>query len=101
MSIPNNASGSNPSSSFSLMNLVGRTIFDGSNFNDWIRNIHITLRYEDKEYVIDKDLKEIDEQTATPEQIEEYRVHERDASKVSCIMISTMTVELQKSYEDL
>ena len=43
---------------------------------------------------------EINEQTATPEQIEEYQFHERDATKVSCIMIATMSAELQKSYED-
>ena len=77
MSIPNNASGSNPSSSFSLMNLVGKTIFDGSNFNDWIRNIRMALRYDDKEYILHKVLKEIDEQTTTLEPIEEYGVHER------------------------
>ena len=52
------------------------------------------LRYVDKEYILYKEIKEIDEQTSTPEQIEEYRVHERDTTKVSCIMIATMTAEL-------
>ena len=60
----------------------------------------MALRYEDKEYVIDKEPKDIDEQTATPEQIEEYRVHERDTTKVLCIMIATMTAELQNSREE-
>ena len=96
----NAASGSNPYGSFSLMNLCGRVIFDGSNFNDWIRNIRMVTRYEDKEYVLDKELKEIDEATATPEEVAEYRIHEKDTTKVSCIMLATMTTELQKSYED-
>ena len=82
------------------MNLCGRVIFDGLNFNDWIRNIHMDILYEDKEYVLDKELKEIDESTATPEQIVEYKAHEMDTTKVSCIMIATMTAELQKSHED-
>ena len=69
MSIPNNASNPILSGSFSLMNLCGRVIFDGSKFNDWIRNIRMAIRYEDKEYVLDKELKEIDVITATPEQI--------------------------------
>ena len=56
--------------------------------------------YEDKEYVLDKELKEIDESTATPKEITDFRAHERDATKVACIMLATMTVELQKSYED-
>jgi len=66
MSSNNVASGSNPTSSFFLMNLCGRVIFDGSNFNDWIRNIRMVTRYEEKEYILDKELKENDESTATP-----------------------------------
>ena len=100
MSSNTNASGSNPTGSFSLMNLCGRVIFDGSNFMDWIRNIRMVTRYEDKEYVLDKELKELDESTVTPEKIAEFRTHERDATKVACIMMATMTAELQKSYED-
>ena len=100
MSSNNATPGSNPTGSFSLVNLCGRVIFDGSNFTDWIRNIRMITRYEDKEYVLDKELKEIDESTATPQEIVEFRAHERDATKVACIMTATMTAELQKSYED-
>ena len=82
------------------MNLCGRVIFDGSNFNDWIENIIMVIRYEEKEYVLDKELKEIDVTTASPEQIVEHTNHERDATKVSCLMIATMTAELHKSYQD-
>ena len=99
MSSNNNASGSNPTSSFSLMNLFGRVIFDGSNFTDWIRNIRMVTRYENKEYVLDKELK-VPELTATPEELADYEVHKSDATKVACIMMATMTAELQKSYED-
>ncbi|CAH1418453.1 unnamed protein product [Lactuca virosa] len=96
----NNSSGSNPTDSFSLMNLCGRVIFYGFNFNDWIRNIRMVTRYEDKEYVLDKELKEIDESSATPLEIADFRTHERDATKVACIMLATMTAELQKSYDE-
>ena len=100
MSTSNNVSNSNSSGSFSLMNLCGRVIFDGLNFNEWIRNIHMAIQYKEKEYVLDKELKEIDEETATPEHLAEYRAHEKDGTKVSCIMLATITTELQKSYED-
>ena len=100
MSSNNVASGSNPNGSFTLMNLCGKVTFDGSNFNEWIRNIRMITRYEDKEYVLDKELKEIDETTTTPQKIADFQAHERDATKVACIMLATMTGELQKSYED-
>ncbi|KAL7585481.1 hypothetical protein Lser_V15G45906 [Lactuca serriola] len=90
----------NTSDSFSLMKLCGRMIFNGSNFNDWIRKIRMVTRYEDKEYVLDKELKEINEETATPEEITEYRAHKKDATMMSCIMLATMTTELQKSDDD-
>ena len=96
----NNGSGSTPSGSFSLMNLCGRVIFDGSNFNDWICNIPMVTRYEDKEYVLDKKVKDIGTNTATPIETVAYEAHERDATKVPCIMLTTMTAELQKYYED-
>lgn len=67
----NAASGLNPTRSFLLMNLCGRVIFDGSNFMDWIKNIRMVTRYEDKEYVLDKELKEL-EQSSTSEEIVEY-----------------------------
>ena len=38
----------------------------------------MVTRYEDKEYVLDKELKELDESTATPEEIVEFRTHERE-----------------------
>ncbi|KAL7582212.1 hypothetical protein Lser_V15G44680 [Lactuca serriola] len=100
MSSNNPASGSNPKVSFTLMNLCGKVTFDGSNFNEWIRKIRMITRYEDKEYVLDKELKEIDETTATPQEIADFHAHERDATKVAWIMMATMTAELQKSYED-
>ena len=90
----NNASGSSSSGSFSLMNLCGRVIFDGNNFNDWICNIKMVNRYEDKEYVLSKELKEVDMNTATPEEIAAFETHECDATKVHCIMLATMTAEL-------
>ena len=81
------------------MNLCGRVIFDGSNFMDWIRNIRMVTRYEDKEFVLDKELKELESST-TLEEIPEYQAHERDVTKVACIMFGTMTADLQNSYEE-
>lgn len=60
----------------------------------------MVTRYEDKEYVLDKELKEVNINTTTPEEIASYEAHKRDETKVHYIMLATMTPELQKSYED-
>ena len=60
----------------------------------------MVTRYDDKEYVLDKELKEVNVNSDTPEEIAAFEAHERDATKVHCIMLATMTAKLQKSYED-
>jgi hypothetical protein len=101
MSTPNDASGSSSSNhNFSLLNICSKVTLDGTNYNDWMRNIKMALRFEDKEYVLDKELGEIDEEIATPEELATYKKHYVDATKVACIMVATMTPELQKFYED-
>lgn len=60
----------------------------------------MTLRYEDKEYVLDKVVSKIDESTATPKEIASYKKHYDYAMKVTFIMVATMVLELQKFYKD-
>ena len=85
---------------FSLLSLCSKMTLDGSNYSDWLMNIKLALRYEDKEYVLDKEFKELDEATLSPEEYAEYKKHYEDATKVACIMVATMTPELQRFYED-
>ncbi|TLX69973.1 DDE-type integrase/transposase/recombinase, partial [Labilibacter sediminis] len=93
-------SSNSKSDSFSIMSLCSKVTLDGTNYNDWYRNIKIALRYEDKEYVLERELIEIDENTATPEEKEAYNKHYADATKVACLMVATMPPELQRFYED-
>ena len=58
------------------------------------------LIFKDKEYVLEKELNEIDETKATPEEFLKYRRHCNDATKVSCIKFANMTPEHQMFYED-
>ena len=48
-----------------------------------------------------KSLKRSSPDVATPEELAAFEAHERDATKVHCIMLATMNLELQKSYEDM
>ena len=63
-------------------------------------NIKIALRFEDKEYMLEKERFEIDETKFTPGQLAKYRRYCNDATKVACIMVATVIRELQWFYED-
>ncbi|KAI3723541.1 hypothetical protein L2E82_35186 [Cichorium intybus] len=91
---------SNSSNVTSILSLCSKVILDDTNYNDWIRNIKMALRFEHKEYVLETELIDIDPDTATPEELASYTKHFDNATKVACIMIATMNPELQRIYED-
>ncbi|KAI3496699.1 hypothetical protein L1887_39071 [Cichorium endivia] len=84
----------------SILSLCSKVQLNETNYNDWIRNIKMTLRYENKEYVLETELVDIDPDTATPEELASYQKHSDDATKVACIMIATMNPKFQRIYED-
>ncbi|GKC30858.1 hypothetical protein Tco_1038152 [Tanacetum coccineum] len=88
-----------PNSSFSLLSVLGRERLTGPNYMDWMRNLRFTLRYENKEYVLDEQIYIIDNDS-TQEEIEAHQKHHDDANKVSCIMVASMSPELQKTFEN-
>ncbi|GJU28430.1 hypothetical protein Tco_1167051 [Tanacetum coccineum] len=94
-----NPPASNPShnSSFSLLSILGRERPTGPNYMDWIRNLRFTLRYENKEYVLDEKISTIND-NSTQDEIEAHQKHYDDANKVSCIMEASMSPELQKIF---
>ncbi|GJS14585.1 hypothetical protein Tco_0409057 [Tanacetum coccineum] len=92
---PNPAHNSN----FSLLSVLGRERLAGPNYMDWMRNLRFTLRYENKEYVLDEQIPTIDDDS-TQEEIKAHQKHYDDANKVSCIIASSMSPELQKSFEN-
>ncbi|KAL4567872.1 hypothetical protein LXL04_023468 [Taraxacum kok-saghyz] len=71
-----------------------------ANYLDWMRNLRITLRYDDREYVLDTPIAPIDE-FSTEEDIAANHKHVEDSKKVSCIMIAAMSPELQKTFENI
>ncbi|GKC53415.1 hypothetical protein Tco_1076160 [Tanacetum coccineum] len=88
-----------PNSSFSLLSVLGRERLTGPNYMDWMRNLRFTLRYENKEYVLDEQIHIINNDS-TQEEIEAHQKHYDDANKVSCIMAASMSPELQKTFEN-
>ncbi|GJR61426.1 hypothetical protein Tco_1503588 [Tanacetum coccineum] len=86
-------------SNFSLLSVLGRERRAGPNYMDWMQNLRFTLRYENKEYVLDEQIPTINDDS-TQEEIEAHQKHYDDANKVSCIMASSMIPKLQKTFEN-
>ena len=61
-------SSSSNNNNFSRLNINSKVHLDGTNYNNWMRNIKIALRFEDKVYFLEKPLDEIDKSKATPDE---------------------------------
>ncbi|GKE10240.1 hypothetical protein Tco_1413791, partial [Tanacetum coccineum] len=92
---PNPAHNSN----FSLLSVLRRERLTSPNYMDWIRNLRFTLRYENKEYVLNEQIPTINDDS-TQEEIQAHQKHYDDVNKVSCIMASSMSPKLQKTFEN-
>ncbi|KAI3790532.1 hypothetical protein L2E82_03639 [Cichorium intybus] len=99
-SAPHSVPHSNNSNITSILSLCSKVTLDGTNYNDWMRNIKMALRFKNKEYVLDTELIEVDPETATTEEYASYKKHVDDVTKVACIMIATMNPKFQRFYED-
>ena len=58
------------------------------------------MRYEDKEYLLDNELPYLDE-FSTEEEKETYNRQDTESRKVACIMLASMTSELQKGFDNI
>nr|GEY24810.1 hypothetical protein [Tanacetum cinerariifolium] len=72
----------NPShkSNFSLLSVLGRERLIGPKYMDWMRNLRFTLRYGNKEYVLDEQIPTIHDDS-TQEEIKAHHKHYDDANK--------------------
>ena len=91
-------------SSLSVRTILDKLTLTGPNFLDWIRNVRLVLRQEKIEYVLDsaapvrpteqKELEEFDKDNAKVKHLD-------DAYNAQCIMLASMTMELQRQHEHL
>ena len=72
---------------------------NGTNFIDWYRNLRIVLRQEKKEYVLEQPYPDDLPDDATDSARAAYKKHYNDAINVNCLMLATMSPDLQKQYE--
>lgn len=66
---------------------------------DWYRNLRIVLKQEKKAYVLDGPIPD-NVPDEDDDAVLEYLKHTEDSVQVSCLMLASMTPEIQKDFEN-
>ncbi|KAK8593781.1 hypothetical protein V6N12_045855 [Hibiscus sabdariffa] len=85
----------------SLRSLLEKEKLNGINFLDWFRNLRIVLKQEQKEYVIEEAVPNDPGPNASRADKDKFKKHMDDMVDVGCLMLATMTPELQKQHENM
>ncbi|KAK8621756.1 hypothetical protein V6N13_081189 [Hibiscus sabdariffa] len=85
----------------SLRSLLEKEKLNGINFLDWFRNLRIVLKQERKEYVIEELVPDEPAANAPRADKDKFKKHMENMLDVSCLMLATMSPELQKQQEDM
>ncbi|KAK8593312.1 hypothetical protein V6N12_045395 [Hibiscus sabdariffa] len=85
----------------SLRSLLEKEKLNGINFLDWFRNLRIVPKQERKEYVIEELVPDEPAANAPRADKDKFKKHMDDMLDVSCLMLATMSPELQKQHEDM
>jgi hypothetical protein len=86
-------------STFNLRSVFEKEKLNGTNFINWYRNLRIVLRQEKKEYVHEQPYPDELSDGATAATRRAYEKHCSDSLDVSCLMLATISPDLQKQYE--
>src|SRR5262249_7650921 len=85
---------------YSLRGLLDTNKLEGKNFEDWLRNVRIVLNADKLLYVLDTYLVKPAE-GSSEEEVQAYGKWTDDSRLVQCLMLGSMTPELQKQCEDM
>ncbi|GJW72618.1 hypothetical protein Tco_0129535 [Tanacetum coccineum] len=84
----------------SIRSIFEKEKLNGSNFLDWYRNLRIVLKNEQKLHHLEEALPEAPPPTATAAVRNAYTCRVAEQQKVGCLMLVSMTPEIQKNLED-
>ena len=84
----------------SLRSLLEKEKLNGTNFLDWFHNLRIVLKQEHKEYVIEEPVPDEPAANAPRADNDKFKKHMDDMIDVRCLMLATISPELQKQHED-
>nr|GEZ72934.1 zinc finger, CCHC-type [Tanacetum cinerariifolium] len=84
----------------SISSILDKEKLNGSNFLDWYHNLRIVLKNEQKLHHLEEALPEAPPATATADVRDVYTRMVTKQQEVSCLMLFSMTPEIQKNLED-
>ena len=84
----------------SLRSVLEKDKLNGLNFLDWHRNLRIVLKQERKLYALENEVPPEPAANASRADKDAYKKHFDDSIDVACLMLATMTPELQKQHEE-
>ena len=88
-------------SSLSLRSILDNNKLIDSNFVDWMRNLCIVLVQEKIFYILDTPSLDSIRKDATEEERSTYKMWQNDSTTVKCIMLASMSNDLQRQYEEI
>ncbi|KAL4283396.1 hypothetical protein GQ457_16G020170 [Hibiscus cannabinus] len=83
----------------SLRSLLEKEKLNGINFLDWFRNLRIVLKQERKQYVIEEAVPNDPGINSLRASKDKFEKHMDDMLDVRCLVLATITLELQKLHE--
>ena len=88
-------------SQLNIRSMLDTNKLTGPNFQDWLRNLKIVLRLEKKVYVFTTPIPPIPAEDAADEDQAAYAKWQEDSEVAECLMLASMTPELQKQHEGM
>ena len=83
-------------SNINLRSILEANKLTGSNYIDWLRNVKIVLRGEKLAYVMETPVPPVPAVNAPAEEHAAHMKHSEDMDVACCIMLASMSPELQK-----
>ncbi|GJU39005.1 zinc finger, CCHC-type containing protein [Tanacetum coccineum] len=84
----------------SIRSILDKEKLNGINFLDWYRNLRIVLKNEQKSHHLEEALPKAPPATATVVVRNAYTLRVAEQQEVFCLMLVSMTPEIQKNLED-
>ncbi|VFQ66164.1 unnamed protein product [Cuscuta campestris] len=95
------ASNNTYSHSINLRYILESQKLSGENFLDWEKNLRIVLDYERELYILETDPPKTPAANARASELTSFKKYEDDARDVKCIIMASMTAELQRLHADM
>ena len=88
-------------SNLSLRGILDANKLTGPNYVDWLRNLRIVLTQEKLSYILDSPDPEVIGEDTSEEKRVAHKMWLNDSITVRCIMLASMSNELQRQHEGM